>query len=64
MDGVTITLLFLIFAIVMFVWERIPLSVTAMIVAVGLVVTGVLSPKDAFAGFVDTNVLLFMALLS
>ena len=61
MDGVTITLLFLIFAIVMFVWERIPLSVTAMIVAVGLVVTGVLSPKDAFAGFVDTNVLLFMA---
>lgn len=62
MDGVTITLLFLIFAIVMFVWERIPLSVTAMIVAVGLVVTGVLSPKDAFAGFVDTNVLLFMAM--
>lgn len=62
MDGVTITLLFLIFAIVMFVWERIPLSVTAMIVAVGLVVTGVLSPKDAFAGFVDTNVLLFMVM--
>lgn len=46
----------------MFVWEKIPLSVTAMIVAVGLVVTGVLSPKEAFSGFVDTNVLLFMAM--
>ncbi|MDY3983393.1 MAG: SLC13 family permease [Veillonellaceae bacterium] len=61
-NAVTITLCFLGFAVVMFVWEKIPLSVTAMIVAVGLVVTGVLSPKEAFSGFVDTNVLLFMAM--
>ena len=62
MDGVTITLAFLVFAIIMFVWEKIPLSITAMIVAVALVLTGVITPKEAFAGFVDSNVLLFMAM--
>lgn len=62
MSEVFITLFFLVFAIVMFVWEIIPLSITAMIVAVGLTVSGVLEPADAFAGFVDGNVLLFMAM--
>lgn len=57
-----ITLLFLIFAIVMFAWEKIPLSITAMIVAVGLILTGVLEPGEAFDGFVNTNVLLFIAM--
>lgn len=46
----------------MFVLERIPLSITAMTVAIGLVVTGVLELKEAFAGFTDSNVLLFMAM--
>jgi len=63
MDAVSITLCYLVFAIVMFVWEKIPLSITAMLVSVGLVLSGVLSPKEAFAGFVDGNVLLFMAIL-
>ncbi|WP_044748617.1 SLC13 family permease [Bacillus alveayuensis] len=62
MSEVFITLFFLVFAIVMFVWEIIPLSITAMIVAVGLTVSGVLEPADAFAGFVNGNVLLFMAM--
>ena len=60
--SVMITLGFLVFAIVMFAWEKIPLSITAMIVAVGLHLSGVLSGKDAFAGFVDPNVLLFMGM--
>ncbi len=57
-----ITLIFLIFAIVMFAWEKLPLSITAMIVAVGLSVTGVLTPAEAFSGFVNSNVLLFMGM--
>ncbi len=57
-----ITLLFLLFAVIMFAWEKIPLSITAMIVAVGLTLTGILDPAEAFAGFVDGNVLLFMAM--
>lgn len=62
MSPSTITLLFLLFAVVMFVLEKIPLGVTSMIVCVGLVVTGVLDIKTAFAGFIDSNVILFVAM--
>lgn len=62
MDPVTITLLFLLFAIVMFVLEKIPLSLTSMIVCVGLVLTGVLDWKSAFGGFINSNVILFVAM--
>lgn len=62
MSPAVITILFLLFAIVMFVTEKIPLGLTSMIVCVGLVVTGVLDVKTAFAGFIDTNVILFVAM--
>ncbi len=62
MSPAVITLIFLAFAIVMFVTEKIPLGLTAMIVCVGLTVTGVLAPADAFKGFVDSNVILFVAM--
>lgn len=62
MSQITITLLFLLFAIVMFMWEKIPLGLTSMIVCVGLVVTGVLEQQTAFAGFIDSNVILFVAM--
>ena len=62
MSPATITLLFLLFAVVMFVWEKIPLGVTSMIVCVGLVITGVLDWKTAFSGFTDSNVILFVAM--
>ncbi len=62
MSPASITLLFLLFAIVMFVWERIPLAITAMIVCIGLIVTDVLTWQNAFAGFVNSNVILFVAM--
>ena len=62
MSQITITLLFLLFAIVMFMWEKIPLGLTSMSVCVGLVVTGVLEWQTAFAGFIDSNVILFVAM--
>ena len=62
MSQATITLLFLLFAIVMFVWEKLPLGVTSMIVCVGLVVTKVLDWKTAFSGFIDSNVILFVSM--
>lgn len=62
MSSTTITLLFLLFAVIMFVLEKIPLGVTSMIVCCGLVVTGVLDVKTAFAGFIDSNVILFVAM--
>lgn len=57
-----ITVVFLTFAIVMFVTEKIPLGLTSMIVCIGLVITGVLSVGDAFNGFVNSNVILFVAM--
>ncbi|WP_022819952.1 SLC13 family permease [Fusobacterium russii] len=62
MNEVTITLLFLLFAIIMFVTEKIPLSLTSMIVCIGLNLTGVLDLKETFQGFVDGNVILFVAM--
>ena len=52
MSPSTITILFLLFAVIMFVIEKIPLGVTSMIVCCGLVVTGVLDVKTAFSGFI------------
>jgi len=62
MSPAIITLLFLAFAIVMFVTEKIPLGLTSMIVCVGLVITKVLDVKTAFSGFIDSNVILFVAM--
>lgn len=58
MSPTTITLLFLAFAVVMFVLEKIPLALTASVVAIGLNLTGVLSSSDTFAGYVNSNVIL------
>lgn len=62
MSPATITLALLLFAVIMFIWEKIPLALTSMIVCIALVLTKVLDAKDAFAGFVNTNVILFVAM--
>lgn len=62
MSPTTITLIFLAFAVVMFVTEKIPLAVTSMIVCIGLVITGVLNVNDGFSGFINSNVILFVAM--
>ncbi len=62
MSPAIITLIFLAFAIAMFVTEKIPLGLTSMIICVGLVVTKVLSVSEAFGGFINSNVILFVAM--
>ena len=52
----------MLFAIIMFIWEKLPLGVTSMIVCIGLIITGVLDWKTAFSGFIDSNVILFVAM--
>src|SRR5690625_3754447 len=59
---IIITIVFLVFAMVMFFLEKIPVTCTSMIVLIGFIVTGILEPKEAFAGFIDSSVLLFMAM--
>lgn len=58
MSPSTITLLFLLFAIVSFILEKIPLGLTATIVAIGLNLTGVLDAETTFQGYVNSNVIL------
>lgn len=58
MSPTIITLLFLVFAIISFVLEKIPLGLTATIVALGLNLTGVLDSSATFAGYVNSNVIL------
>lgn len=62
MSPALITILVLLFAAIMFIWEKLPLSVTAMIVAITLAVTGVIETQQAFAGFINSNVILFCAM--
>jgi len=62
MSSAAITLILLLFAIVMFVWEKIPLALTSVVVCIALVLFKVLDAKTAFAGFVDSNVILFVAM--
>ncbi|MCG0277788.1 MAG: SLC13 family permease [Thermanaeromonas sp.] len=61
MSPATITLLILLLALILFVTERIPLAVTAILVDVLLVFTGVLPAKDAFSGLSNSTVVLFAA---
>ena len=58
MSQTTITLLFLLFAVMSFILEKIPLGLTATIVALGLNLTDVLTVKETFAGYVNSNVIL------
>lgn len=58
MSQITITLLFLAFAIISFILEKIPLGLTATICALGLTLTGVLDASTTFSQYVNSNVIL------
>ena len=58
MSQTTITLLFLAFAIVSFILEKIPLGLTASICALGLTLTGILYVSTTFSQYVNSNVIL------
>lgn len=62
MSGAVITLAILLVAVVLFVTEKLPLAVTAMLVLTSLMLAGILTPEQAFAGFVNKNVILFCAM--
>ncbi len=58
MSQTTITLLFLAFAVISFILEKIPLGLTASICAIGLTLTGVLDSTTTFSQYVNSNVIL------
>ncbi|TFB87553.1 SLC13/DASS family transporter [Cryobacterium algoricola] len=62
MDPIVVTLVVLLAAVVLFVWNRLPVELVAIGVALALVVTGVLSAEQTLAGFGDP-VIVFIAAL-
>ncbi|WP_405279120.1 SLC13 family permease [Cobetia sp. Ld8] len=62
MDAQLLTLAILMVAIVLFVSEKIPLALTAMLVLISLVLGDILTPEEAFSGFINKNVILFCAM--
>lgn len=62
MDPIVITFVILGLAVVVFVWNRIPVSVVAVGVALSLYATGVLTADQALAGFGDPVIVLIAAL--
>ena len=62
LDPVIITVAVLVLAVAAFVWNRIPVGIVAICVALALYVTGVLSADEALAGFGDP-VIVFIAAL-
>lgn len=62
MTDITLTAVIIAAAVVLFVWNRLPVIVVAMAVALALFATGVLSLHDALAGFGDPAVI-FIATL-
>ena len=56
MSHTTITLLFLVFTIISFILEKIPLGLTASICAIGLTITGVLDVSTTFSQYVNSTI--------
>jgi di/tricarboxylate transporter len=61
-DPITITLIVLILAIAAFVWNRLPVGLVAIGVAIALYATGVITAEQTLAGFGDP-VIVFIAAL-
>ena len=62
MSDATLSLIVLAAAVALFVWNRLPVGVVAVLTALALAATGVLAPEQAIAGFGDP-VVLFIATL-
>ncbi len=60
MSPITITLILLLVAVVLFATEKIPVDVVAMLLVIGLVLTRVLTAQEGLAGFGD-NIIITIA---
>jgi di/tricarboxylate transporter len=61
-DTATVSLVVLAVAVALFVWNRLPVEIVAIAVALALVATGVLTLPEALAGFGDPVVVFIAAL--
>ena len=62
MTPLQITLVILLVTIIAFASGKIPIAVISSGIMIALILTGVRSPEEAFSGFVNTNVVMFVAM--
>jgi len=62
MEAFTITLIILLATIIAFITGRIPFSIISTGIILAFIITGVLSPEQAFAVFINKNVVMFTAM--
>lgn len=62
MSDITITMLILVAAVALFVWNRISVSIVALLVSLALWATGVLTVDQIFAGFGSPTIILIASL--
>ncbi len=57
MDPINITLILLLLAVVLFASEKIPVDIVGVLLVIGLILTGVLTAPEGFAGFGDNIII-------
>ena len=62
MTPLQITLLILLVTIIAFATGKIPFSVISSGIILALIITKVRTPAEAFSGFINTNVIMFVAM--
>ena len=63
MTDITITYLIIVGAVALFVWNRLPVAVVALLTPMALFYTGILDVREVVAGFGDPVVLFVASLL-
>lgn len=62
MTSMHITLIILLITIIAFATGKVPFSVISSGIILALVLTGIRTPAEAFSGFTNTNVIMFVAM--
>lgn len=63
MEPATLTLIILVLAVISFLWEKIPVNLTILITMSVLVLTKLVTPKEAIAGFASTTILMLIGVV-
>ena len=63
MTPATLTIIILVLAIISFLMEKIPVNLTIMLTMTVLVLTGLVTPKEAISGFASTTILMLIGVM-
>lgn len=63
MTPATLTIIILVLAIISFLMEKIPVNMTIMLTMSVLVLTGLVTPKEAVSGFASTTILMLIGVM-